>query len=74
MRKNIIVLIIYLVGCVVSYQTFKYTKINVSYYKGWTKGDRVFGLLISTGSWLSVCSIGFINLLELMDNKEPAKW
>jgi hypothetical protein len=73
MKKLILVILIYFSGYIVGYN---YTKYNIMIsQKEWTKGDRVFAILISSGSWFTVISMGIVDGLRIINsNNEKAKW
>ena len=80
MKKAIIIILIYLLGCVCSYKLFKYQQFKVSPTREWTIKDRNAGIFFASLSWVSSISIGvFVALDEIYDrNKEdldkPASW
>ena len=70
-------LIVYIVGCVVSY--LLYREIQRSDGAVWTVRERLVGLWLSCFSWLlpAVTIIGVAALIiyeELKDLDRPAKW
>lgn len=68
MKKRILLLVIYLIGCFFSY---KYTKFNMTrdkYDKKCTKEDTTFSILVSTFSWLNVAAMGIIHGLNSIEN------
>jgi len=75
MKKTIIVLVIYLSGCVFGY---KYTKHNLlsppTPIKTWKVSDRNFSIGLSLGSWLTVAAMGIVDLIQSLNNDTPAKW
>lgn len=52
MKKTILVVLIYLVGCVCGYKYTKFNLMNNNYHKVWTKGDRTFSILLSSVSMI----------------------
>ena len=80
MKKTIIIILIYLLGCVCSYKLFKYQLTKDFPYMEWTIKDRNVCILFASLSWVSFISIGvFVALDEIYDrNKEdldkPASW
>ena len=67
MKKNTIALLIYLFGCVWSYSLFKKEVIKTT--KVWTKKDRAFGLMICSGSYITV-----VAMVVVSSPAEPADW
>lgn len=68
-----IVLLIYIVGCVLGYFVFKYKSKKES--GEWLRGDRKIGLFFSIFSWFTVAA----SLIELAirqseNDDKPAKW
>jgi len=70
--KYIIILFIYLVGCVVAYLFCK--RIVVKEIGKWTKGNRAFVIFAATFSWLTFASALIVEYLESFDSNKPAKW
>jgi hypothetical protein len=61
MKKNFLIVAIYLTGCFFAYKYSKFNLLNNNYYKEWTKGDRTFSIMLSSGSWLTVIADGIIH-------------
>lgn len=74
MKKKILIIIIYLIGCVISYKTCKQLILNEPYHKVWTKTDRNVSIMISLFSWVSVITFGVVEVMSLMINDEKANW
>ena len=74
MKKIILVLVIYLIGCVFGYKYTKFNLMNDNSHREWTKRDRTFSIILSSGSWLTVVSMGVIHGLKSQTNKEKAEW
>lgn len=66
-------LIIYLIGCIISYPLFKYIVLQGSELR-WTRGDRAMALISSLLSWLSVVASLASLLASSTDSDKPAKW
>ena len=66
-----IVILIYLIGCVVSYKVHKADLMKGATHV-WTRDDRAFGLITSLYSWISVISLLLCKISESGD--KPAKW
>ncbi len=67
--------IIYFSGYIAGYFSFKY---YIRYEQDgkrlpWTKGDRLWGLLAATLSWISVFISALCLLIDSQSDK-PAKW
>jgi hypothetical protein len=73
MKKIIIYVTFYLIGCFVSYLYAKHTLQHVFNGK-WTKGDRVFSISISTFSWVTFVAIAITDGVDNMKSDEPAGW
>lgn len=72
MKKTILIIVIYLLGYVCSYQ---YWKFNVQEDLGkWTKGDRSVALVVSIGSWCIVPAMIIVHGIRSADNDESAEW
>jgi hypothetical protein len=74
MKKVILVLVIYLIGCVCAYKYTKFNIINRSYHREWTKEDRTFSIVLSCFSWVTVCAMGIVHGVESIINDEKAEW
>ncbi len=68
-----LIIILYLIGCVVSYILFK-RLISDNGNDDWTIGDRTWGLMFSILSWVMVLISLVILIIISTDNKKPAKW
>lgn len=40
----------------------------------WTVGNRNFSIGLSVGSWLTVATMGIVDLIQSSGNDTPAKW
>jgi len=74
MKKKILIIIIYLIGCIISYISCKNVVLNEPHHKVWTKTDRNVSIMISSFSWLSVITLGVVEVMSLMINNEKANW
>jgi len=75
MKKAILILVLYIVGYVFSYNYMKSYIIKYKSPHEWTKGARIFTMSLSTFSWLSVIAIGIANLTqEAKNNTDKADW
>jgi len=74
MKKTILVLAIYLIGCVCGYKYTKFNLMNNNYDREWTKGDRTFSRLLSSGSWFTVATMGIVHGVKSIRNDEKAEW
>lgn len=72
MKKDLIIIAIYLSGCVVSYITVKH-RWEKKFHK-WTVADRAIAIGFSTGSWASVLAVGACAAIDTIDTNAPAKW
>lgn len=75
MKKTIIIAIIYLLGCFISYIEIRADLKR--HFKGeWTTADRCFAIGLSTFSWLSVSVISIhIGITTLAQHRNtPANW
>ena len=74
MKKKILIIGIYLLGCLVSYPCMKLTLESDKAHTEWTKGDRAFSIITSSCSWLSVAAAGMTYLIISIDTNEKADW
>jgi len=75
MKKIIVIALIYLIGCVVSYNYVKFNLTQDHPEKEWTKGDRAFSIGMSCGSWLTLIPMGIVHgIREVHNNDEKADW
>lgn len=74
MKKQILLLVIYLGGCFCGYKYTKFNLINNLSHREWTKGDRTFSILYSSGSWFTVAVMGLIHGFKSISNDEKAEW
>lgn len=69
-----IIFIIYLIGCFVSYPCTKYSLMDRP-EKVWTVGYRNLALFLSVFSWYTVIANGLIYLADnAFDQDKPANW
>ena len=47
---------------------------NNNYHREWTKGDRTFSILLSSGSWFTVAAMGIVHGIKSIRNDEKAEW
>ena len=47
---------------------------NNNYDREWTKGDRTFSILLSSGSWFTVATMGIVHGVKSISNDEKAEW
>lgn len=73
MKKNIIILIIYLLGCFCTYPFAKWTVHQQKADHVWTVGDRNCNICFSSLSWLAFTLTGMSVIFDF-DNTTPAKW
>tara|TARA_R110000782_G_C14654735_1_gene397167 strand:- start:89 stop:316 length:228 start_codon:yes stop_codon:yes gene_type:complete len=73
-KSTIIVAAIYLSGTFVSYNYVKFNLKEDRQKPEWTKGDRKFSMLLSCGSWCTVCAMGIVHGIRSIDNDEKANW
>ena len=74
MRVLILIVAIYLSGSAVGYNYVKFNSKEIRQSTEWTKGDRAFSILMSCGSWLTVCSMGIVHGIRSIDSDEKANW
>lgn len=79
MRKSIIIIIIYLAGCMVSYNCAKTVfirsmKTSFGNYI-YTKSDRFATIVVSLTSWFGAAIFSFeLYVWPLINNEEAASW
>ena len=76
MKKTILIIILYISGCICAYNYTKFYLINNNYENKnqWTKRDRFFSLTASLTSWVGVAAIGILWVLRNHANDEHAEW
>ena len=74
MKKKILIIGIYLLGCLVSYPCMKLTLESDKAHTKWTTGDRAFSITVSSCSWLSVATAGITYFIINIDTNEKADW
>jgi uncharacterized membrane protein len=74
MKYLILIVAIYLSGTFVSYNYVKFNLKEDMQKTEWTKGDRTFAIIMSCGSWATVCSMGIVHGIRSIDNDETASW
>lgn len=75
MKKTILIVILYLAGCVTSYKYTKFTKIKYKAPHEWTKGDRKLTITLSTFSWLTVIANSINHIVqEAKNDNQKAEW
>lgn len=72
-KKLFLVIAIYLLGCVSAYEYTKYN-LTADFHDRWTKGERVFAICLSGGSWITVIAMGIVHVGRQMGNEESATW
>jgi NhaP-type Na+/H+ or K+/H+ antiporter len=72
MKKNLIILAIYLLGCVCSYKYGKYLTLIRS--GKWTQKDRAVVLTLSVLSWITVAAEGCAHVVITYNPNEKAEW
>lgn len=70
------VIIIYLIGCVFAYPSWKHGKSHIK--SDWTNGDRVEALIFSSFSWATIFACGMVEISEIGKHSDyfnkPASW
>jgi hypothetical protein len=67
-------ILIYLLGCVVSYLVGRWVMIT-RFDDKWTAGYRIFFIVLSFGSWAALIGhLAVLGISLLSDNNKPAKW
>lgn len=75
MEKQLIIIFIYLIGCVLAYIYLKYNSTHNPEDKNWTKVDRALALGLSLFSWITVVANAIVHYTDVAKNrKDPASW
>ena len=74
MQNILIFLSIYITGYVISYLLIKKDFVDDIGRENWTQCDRIFALILSTGSWVGVLSVIIIYIAKQFNSNKRAKW
>ena len=74
MQNILIFLSIYITGYVISYLVIKKDFVDTFGRENWTHGDRIFALILSTGSWLGAVGGIISHIAKEFKSNNRARW